>query len=155
LQLAQEEAESVIQGVPAANDVMPSAFIVAGLDLEEQQYVSFQSFFDTTLTFPRRRIKIDMELKIAVTSKQKADLIEWRLKLSHQILCFRTLQAIYMPLVWLPPLNDLETVEHIPLVLPSVLTKKGWATSCCAGLVEIELQFHEAQCCTVLDCLQN
>jgi hypothetical protein len=39
LQLAQEEAEQVIRGIPAIHDVTLSAFILAGLELEELQYV--------------------------------------------------------------------------------------------------------------------
>jgi hypothetical protein len=37
LDFAREEAASEAAGIPAIHNVTPSAFILAGLDLEEQQ----------------------------------------------------------------------------------------------------------------------
>lgn len=37
LQFANEEAEEAKKGGPALHEVTPSSFIVAGLELEEQQ----------------------------------------------------------------------------------------------------------------------
>jgi len=37
LQFADEEAEEVMKGVPPRHNVSPSTFIIAGLDLEEEQ----------------------------------------------------------------------------------------------------------------------
>jgi hypothetical protein len=41
LQFATEEAEEAKKGGPALHEVTPSSFIVAGLELEDQQYVLF------------------------------------------------------------------------------------------------------------------
>ena len=40
LQFANEEAAEAENGVPAIHDVTPSSFISAGLDLEDQQFVT-------------------------------------------------------------------------------------------------------------------
>lgn len=39
LAFAKEEEEQAAKGIPAIHEVSPSTFIIAGLDLEEQQYV--------------------------------------------------------------------------------------------------------------------
>jgi hypothetical protein len=41
LQFSKEEDADVARGVPSLHDVSPSAFITAGLDLEDEQYVPF------------------------------------------------------------------------------------------------------------------
>ncbi|KAJ6488289.1 hypothetical protein C8R47DRAFT_1216093 [Mycena vitilis] len=58
LRLSEEEAAEVAKGVPSLHDVTPSAFIYAGLDLEDQQ----------------RRLRIQVELKKAATTAQKIDI---------------------------------------------------------------------------------
>jgi hypothetical protein len=40
LQFATEEAEEAKKGGPMLHEVTPSGFVVAGLELEDQQYVS-------------------------------------------------------------------------------------------------------------------
>lgn len=45
LNFAKLEAEQVARGIPTIHDVSPSTFIMAGLDLEEQQCVYFLLLF--------------------------------------------------------------------------------------------------------------
>ncbi|KAJ7820776.1 hypothetical protein B0H14DRAFT_2599756 [Mycena olivaceomarginata] len=115
LELAHEEAAEQERGVLPINNVSPSAFILAGLDLEEQQ----------------RRIRVAAKVhKNDATSKQSAELIEKRTKLARYVARFRKLQAVYMPGA-LQALADYPLdaeagaalAENVPLFLPSALSE--------------------------------
>lgn len=167
LAFAREEEEQAAKGIPAVHEVSPSTFIIAGLDLEEQQYVPHINSYLLTLTnhISRRRICVEMELKTASTVKQKTDVIEQRTKLSRNIARFRTLQATYMPAslqsLAQRPLSSSSVegtavlVENIPLCLPSALSKEERTNGCRSGLWEIEWKLRDAQCRTALDRLRN
>ncbi|KAJ7876464.1 hypothetical protein B0H14DRAFT_2568179 [Mycena olivaceomarginata] len=82
LECVTEEAAEQDRGVVPINNVSPSMFIIAGLDLEEQQ----------------RRIKVAVaSLTSEASSKHSADVVEKRTKLARYVACFRKLQAVYMP----------------------------------------------------------
>ncbi|KAJ7018016.1 hypothetical protein C8F04DRAFT_1278419 [Mycena alexandri] len=149
LECAQEEAADQVAGIPAIHNVSPSAFILAGLDLEEQQ----------------RQIKIEVLTRRDQSTKQSAELVEKRTKLSRYIARFRALQIAYTPaalqaLADRPaPSPDKEEeaarVENVPLFLPSALTEDQRATGCNRGVVGIETRLRDAQCRSALDEIRN
>ncbi|KAJ7792510.1 hypothetical protein B0H14DRAFT_3499173 [Mycena olivaceomarginata] len=79
--LVQEEATAEAGGLLPIHNVSPSAFIIAGLDLEERQ----------------RRIKVAVASQKSQSSKQSADIIEKRTNLARYTARFRKVQAVYMP----------------------------------------------------------
>ncbi|KAJ7659741.1 hypothetical protein DFH06DRAFT_1326762 [Mycena polygramma] len=81
LQFTKEEAEEAKRGLPSVHDVSPSSFIIAGLDVEEDQ----------------RRVRVQAELKKAQTTGQQIDLTSMRTKLNRGIARFRKIQQTYMP----------------------------------------------------------
>ncbi|KAJ7631946.1 hypothetical protein DFH06DRAFT_1337469 [Mycena polygramma] len=151
LQLAQEEAIEQATGTLPIHNVSPSAFILAGLDLEEQQ----------------RRIKVAVAAASKNGStKQSADVVEKRTKLSRYTARFRKLQAVYMPgaLQALadrpPPQGEKEEaaaalIENVPLLLPSALSEELRESGCNKGVVEIELRLRDAQCRSALDHIRS
>ncbi|KAJ7086807.1 hypothetical protein B0H15DRAFT_923109 [Mycena belliarum] len=137
LQLAEEEAS---EAMPIHN-VSPSAFILAGLDLEEQQ----------------RRLRIEVETRRDITTKQTAEMLEKRTKLGRYTARFRTLQQVYTPAALQalsehpapPPGKKAEEagrVENTPLYLPSALTEAQRMAGCFKGVVKIEERLRYAQC---------
>ncbi|KAJ7817572.1 hypothetical protein B0H13DRAFT_2379555 [Mycena leptocephala] len=149
LVFSKEEAVAESAGIAAIHTVSPSAFILAGLDLEEQQ----------------RRVRIEVETRKNQTTKQTAELVEKRTKLSRYISRFRALQAVYSPgglqaLAERPALaldkeEEAGRVENVPLFLPSALTEEQRATGCNRGVVAIEARLRDAQCHSALDELRN
>ncbi|KAJ7736393.1 hypothetical protein B0H14DRAFT_3097541 [Mycena olivaceomarginata] len=149
LELAKEEAATADTGIPVIHNVTPSTFILAGLDLEEQQ----------------RRVRIEAEMRKDQTTKQTAQLVESRTKLSRYIARFRALQIAYTPaalqaLAERPtPKPDEEEVagrvENVPLFLPSALTEEQRASGCNKGVVAIETRLCDAQCRSSLDEIRN
>ncbi|KAJ7481074.1 hypothetical protein B0H11DRAFT_1724414, partial [Mycena galericulata] len=150
LEFAQEEAEEAARGIPAIHNVSPSAFILAGLDLEEQQ----------------RRVRIEVEARKDQTTKQTAELLEKRTKISRYIARFRALQSAYTPAamqalaerpVPQPGKEEEEAarVETVPLFLPSALSEDQRATGCNRGVVAIETRLRDAQCRSALDQIRN
>ncbi|KAJ7118596.1 hypothetical protein C8R43DRAFT_901412, partial [Mycena crocata] len=142
LNFAKEEAAEVARGVPTLHNVSPSAFMVVGLDLEEEQ----------------RRVRVQAELKKAGTTEMEIDLQALRTKLGRGITRFRKLQRAYMaPALQILAAKDLpeETLEEdVPLLLPSALTPAERAR-CAAGLPEIESLMRDAQCRASLDRLRK
>ncbi|KAJ7174318.1 hypothetical protein C8R46DRAFT_1214529 [Mycena filopes] len=152
LECAQEEAAAHAAGVAAIHNVSPSAFILAGLDLEEQQ----------------RQIRIEVETRRDQSTKQSAELLEKRTKLSRYIARFRALQIAYTPAA-LQALADRPApapatakaqeaaahVENVPLYLLSALTEEQRASGCNRGVVAIETRLRDAQCRSSLDEIRN
>ncbi|KAJ7040201.1 hypothetical protein C8F04DRAFT_948750, partial [Mycena alexandri] len=136
-----EEADAKL-GVPSVHDVSPSSFIVAGLDLEEEQ----------------RRVRVQAELKRAQTTEMQIDLGALRTKLNRAISRFRKIQQAYMPVAvqalgaMALPANTL--AENVPLMLPSALTKDQ-RERCVGGLEHVEAMMRNAQCRTSLVRLRN
>ncbi|KAJ7604794.1 hypothetical protein DFH06DRAFT_1150853 [Mycena polygramma] len=143
LRLSEEEAAGVAKGVPSLHDVTPSAFIYAGLDLEDQQ----------------RRLRIQVELKKAGTTAQKIDILSLRTKLSRGIVRFRKLQSTYTPgalqALARREANSEELPETTPLMLPSAMTAAERETGCMAGVHLIEGLARDAQCSAALVRLRN
>ncbi|KAJ6467623.1 hypothetical protein C8R47DRAFT_942443, partial [Mycena vitilis] len=144
LQFATEEAEEAKGGVPALHEVTPSSFVVAGLDLEDQQ----------------RRVQVQAELKKAGTTAMQINMKTMRAKLNRGITRFRKLQATYTPgaiqalAARVEPAD--EPAENVPLMLPSALTDAQRAgQGCVEGVLEIEDLLRAAQCRTSLPRLRN
>ncbi|KAJ7750608.1 hypothetical protein B0H16DRAFT_1277965, partial [Mycena metata] len=136
-----EQADSKL-GVPSLHDVSPSSFIVAGLDLEEEQ----------------RRVRVQAELKRAQTTEMQIDLGALRTKLNRAISRFRKIQQAYMPVAVQAlgakalPANTL--AEDVPLMLPSALTPEQ-RELCMGGVEHIEAMMRNAQCRSSLVRLRN
>ncbi|KAF8215613.1 hypothetical protein K438DRAFT_1560517, partial [Mycena galopus ATCC 62051] len=144
LQFATEEAEEVKKGGPMLHKVTPSSFVIAGLELEDQQ----------------RCVRVQAELKKVGTMAMEINLKELRTKLNCGIARFRKVQATYMPASIQALSNRVEPVEELPedvsLMLPSVLLEEQRANGGCVnGLLEIKNSPHRAQCCTALPRLRN
>ncbi|KAJ7875574.1 hypothetical protein B0H14DRAFT_2568720 [Mycena olivaceomarginata] len=143
--LVQEEATAEAGGLLPIHNVSPSAFIIAGLDLEERQ----------------RRIKVAVASQKSQSSKQSADIIEKRTNLARYTARFRKVQAVYMPGA-LQALADRPVaegdgmfVENVPLFLPSALTPELRALGCTRGVEGIEERLRDAQCRSALDAMRN
>ncbi|KAJ7858805.1 hypothetical protein B0H14DRAFT_2577530 [Mycena olivaceomarginata] len=110
LQFAMEESEEVKKGGSVLHEVMLSSFMVAGVELEEQQ----------------RCVWVQAELKKARTTTQQINMKVLHTKLNRGITHFRKLQltstpvAIQALLKWVAAMNKL--AEDVPLMLPSSLS---------------------------------
>ncbi|KAJ7190623.1 hypothetical protein GGX14DRAFT_579706 [Mycena pura] len=144
LQFATEEAEEAKKGRPVLHEVTPSSFIVAGLELEEQQ----------------RRARVQAELKKAGTTAMQINMKQLRTTLNRGIARFRKLQATYSPAA-IEALKkrgarEDELPEDVPLMLPSALSESERDNGgCVKGLIEIEDAMRAAQCRTALPRLRN
>ncbi|KAJ7912877.1 hypothetical protein B0H13DRAFT_1874455 [Mycena leptocephala] len=78
MELAKEEAVEQEGGLLPIHNVSPSVFILAGLDIEEQQHVA-------------------VALNKNESSKHSVEIIEKCTKLSRYTTRFRKIQAVYMP----------------------------------------------------------
>ncbi|KAJ7734404.1 hypothetical protein B0H16DRAFT_1467534 [Mycena metata] len=143
LQFAQEEALRAESGIPTVHDVSPGKFICIGLKLEDEQ----------------RRIRVQAALKKSNTTEMQIDLKTMRTKLSRRVAQFRKLQQTYTP-ASLQALGEMDipeeqTVEHMPLLLPSGLSPAARSVGCLAGLSHVEARMRHAQCRSALASLRN
>ncbi|KAJ7712326.1 hypothetical protein B0H16DRAFT_1744247 [Mycena metata] len=142
LKLEEQESQRLTT-VPAIHRVSPSAFVAAGLEVEEQQ----------------RRVRLQADLKKAQTTAQQIDLVGlWR-DLSRNIRRLRTLQATYTPAALLALVTrdvpDEEQVETEPLFLPSALSTAARQLEPVKDLAEKEEELRRAQCGMALVTLRN
>ncbi|KAJ7059939.1 hypothetical protein C8F01DRAFT_1254038 [Mycena amicta] len=145
----EEEKEEADRRPARIHDVGPVAFIVAGLDAEDEQ----------------RRLRVQVALKKANSTASKGKLRNLRRKLNRSIQRLRGLQATYTPaaLVRLEGLSLPEDIlaENIPLLLPSSLMQPAVAggsvdaNEMLLELVSVERKLREAQCRTALVHLRN
>ncbi|KAJ7441809.1 hypothetical protein B0H11DRAFT_2251870 [Mycena galericulata] len=138
LRFATEEAAEAEKGVPPLHEVTPSAFITAGLELEEQQ----------------RRVRVQAELKKAKTMAMQISMKGLRSSLNRGIDRFRKLQATYTPGAiqalskCVAPAGEL--VEDVRLILLSAMleAERGgggnsmWEAQCRMALVRLRSQLH-------------
>ncbi|KAJ7630159.1 hypothetical protein B0H17DRAFT_1217935 [Mycena rosella] len=134
LQFATEEAEDAKQGVLALHDVTPSGFIIAGLELEDQQK-------------PK-------------TTAMQINMKAMRSRLNRGIDRLRKLQGTYTPAAIQAlakqeePADEL--AEDVPLMLPSELSAaEREGGGCAVGLIRIEDDMRGAQCRGSLVRLRN
>ncbi|KAJ7020502.1 hypothetical protein C8F04DRAFT_1274966 [Mycena alexandri] len=141
-EFARQEEEDAKEGLPAVHEVGASAFLASGLDLEAEQ----------------RRVRVQAELKRALTADMEIDLGGMRAKLNRAISRFRKIQQSYMPAA-VNALGEMNLpanvlAEDVPLLLPSALTQ-AQRERCIPGLPDIELVMRDAQCRTGLVRLRN
>ncbi|KAK7014754.1 hypothetical protein VNI00_019289 [Paramarasmius palmivorus] len=139
LRMAILEAERSIRGEPILHEVAPSAFMLLGLDIEDQQ----------------RRMVIGMGEKEGGTARQRTGIVEKRAKLGRLIARFRSLQQIYIPsaltyLATLPNYSNVDSVEKVPVLLPSGLPETIRSLAIMKEWVDREEQFRCAQLRTSL-----
>ncbi|KAJ7070422.1 hypothetical protein B0H15DRAFT_807086 [Mycena belliarum] len=145
----KEEAAEQDRGILPIHNISPSMFVLAGLDLEEQQC----------------HIKVAVQARKSDTSETSAEIIKKRTKLSRYTARFRKIQAVYMPAA-LQALADRPApaagkeeeaalAENVPLFLPSALSEDARMLGCNKGVVAIEARLRDAQCHTSLDQIRN
>ena len=129
----------------------PFSFVRLGLEIEDQQYVSFALYPTNTRLLARSRQQIVEHLKSnrQRTDPQRIEIQQRRNVLTRRIKIWRVAQAVYMPqaAAYLPDesdstSNDAERLddskpEAWPLVLPSAIPKDD-RSPCYKGVVETE-----------------
>ncbi|KAJ7836173.1 hypothetical protein B0H13DRAFT_1652321 [Mycena leptocephala] len=137
--LKKDEEEAAAKGVAPLHGTSATAFLTAGLQLEDTQ----------------RRIKAQIAGMTLVTADRESKIQEHRLALQAKLRPFRALQQIYTP-------GAVRTVEraessrdpdapvvkpeNMALFLPSALTDAEHTMGCQDGLAEMEARLCEAQC---------
>ncbi|KAK7013626.1 hypothetical protein VNI00_019462 [Paramarasmius palmivorus] len=144
LRLAVQEAERSLKGEPILHEVAPSAFLLMGLDIEDQQ----------------RRMAIKEAEKDEGTVRERTEVVEKRAKLGRLIARFRSLQQIYTPtalayLTTLPNYSNVDTVEKIPILLPSGLPEPLRTQASMGEWVAREVDYRCAQLRTSLRWLRT
>ncbi|KAK7025353.1 hypothetical protein VNI00_016064 [Paramarasmius palmivorus] len=144
LRLAIQEAERSLKGEPILHEVAPSAFLLMGLEIEDQQ----------------RRMAISLAEKDGGSVQYKTEVVEKRAKLGRLIARFRSLQQIYTPaalayLTTLPNYSNVDTVEKIPVLLPSGLPEALRIQSLMGDWVIREVEYRRAQLRTSLRGLRS
>ncbi|KAI0038056.1 hypothetical protein FA95DRAFT_1506105, partial [Auriscalpium vulgare] len=142
LAIANEEAEEAARGLMALHETTASSFIMAGMDLEEQQYVP---------------VNCGAAAKGKKTDIEKATFRQRQNTLHHRIQGWRKIQLLYMPGVSRllntgssadPSPDDSAPMEGgddnlrpetIRLYLPSAIPPELRTAGCAPGLVEKEL----------------
>ncbi|KAJ7439827.1 hypothetical protein FB451DRAFT_1415477 [Mycena latifolia] len=133
--LAEEEAKET---TPIHN-VTPSVFVLVGLELEEQQ----------------QHLKIEVESRKDLTTKQTVEMLEKHTKLGCYTARFRTLQGVYTPAA-LQALSDHPApapgkeeeagqVENVPLYMPLALLEAQRTSGCFKGVIKIEERLRGVQ----------
>ncbi|KAL0573342.1 hypothetical protein V5O48_008620, partial [Marasmius crinis-equi] len=131
LKYAQEEAQSTAY----LHEVTPSAFIMLGLDIEEQQ----------------RRLRLDLKPHGNETPLQRTSIAERRAKILRLISKFRSAQHIHNPLVFamISQLPDTDTpappAEEAQLYLPSGLSHELRCHPDMKQWVDMETDYRRAQ----------
>ncbi|KAJ7476816.1 hypothetical protein B0H11DRAFT_2234793 [Mycena galericulata] len=143
LALKKEEEELARKTGAPLHGTSMTAFIVAGLQLEESQ----------------RRIRAEVAGLTLLTADREAKLHDYRIAFLVKLKKFRDMQKVFTPVVMrlldaedaardpdAPPM----AAENIKLWLPSELDKEDRPTGCAAGVVEVELRLREGQCANAL-----
>ncbi|KAJ6475018.1 hypothetical protein C8R47DRAFT_986520 [Mycena vitilis] len=142
LELRKEEEAEAIRGSSPLHGTSATAFLAAGLQLEETQ----------------RRIKAELAGG-TVTVDRAGKINEHRLSFLSKLRHFRELQRIYTPgavraLVAEEAERDEDRpppkAEEVELYLPSSLPTEERSSGCLRGLPEMEARLREAQCCDAL-----
>ncbi|KAJ6452140.1 hypothetical protein C8R47DRAFT_1204389 [Mycena vitilis] len=138
LQLKKDEEKEMIGGKALLQGSSATAFLTAGLQIEQTQRKIAAEVAGTSLVAPDRQQKIQ----------------ELRLTTLKKIATFRKLQAVYMPGAALVMEADearrdsdsaAPRAENIKLYMPSDL-KEGRDAACTKGLPEMEAKMRDAQC---------
>ncbi|KAJ7805542.1 hypothetical protein B0H13DRAFT_2387660 [Mycena leptocephala] len=137
--LKQDEEDAAAKGAAPLHGTSATAFLTAGLQLEDTQ----------------RRIKAQISGLTLVTADRESKIQEHRFALQAKLRAFRTLQQIYTPVAVRAvereersrnPDTSPVKPENIRLFLPSELTATERQAGCQEGLAEMEAKLREAQC---------
>ncbi|KAL0568059.1 hypothetical protein V5O48_013932 [Marasmius crinis-equi] len=134
LSYATKELESLAAGNTFLHDVSPSAFMLFGLDLEDQQRILLQ----------------DIKEENYNTIIQQNELMSKRAKIQRSIARFRSLQKLYTPAALTGVASttnptSIPTAETVLLLLPSGLPSAVWKLPEMKAWVEMETEFCRAQ----------
>lgn len=160
LALKNDEAAEAAEGRMPIHATTATVFVVAGLQLEEAQCVSFNYLKSREAEYHhRRRIRGDIKGHTLLTADCESKIVERRISFLGRLEKFRSMQEVYMPGAIraiqeeeehrdsdAPPPNP----EDIKLWLPSELKTDELATGCTRGVVGIEIKLREAQCTDAL-----
>ncbi|KAJ7826746.1 hypothetical protein B0H13DRAFT_1657348 [Mycena leptocephala] len=145
--LKKDEEEAAAKGVAPLHGTSATAFLTAGLQLEDSQ----------------RRIKAKIAGLTLVTADRESKIQEQRLALLAKLRNFRGLQQIYTPAAARaveaenarrnPDVSPVKP-ENIRLYLPSELSAPDRLNGCMERLPEMEAQLREAQCTDALVALR-
>ncbi|KAJ6504317.1 hypothetical protein C8R47DRAFT_1210384 [Mycena vitilis] len=138
VQLKKDEEDAAAKGTAPLHGTSATAFLTAGLQLEDSQ----------------RRIKAQLLGPTVITADRESKLQEYRLSLQAKLRAFRALQQVYTPAA-IRRVERMETSrnpdapavkpENIRLFLPSELSDAERATGCAEGLADMEARLREAQ----------
>ncbi|KAL0565966.1 hypothetical protein V5O48_016055 [Marasmius crinis-equi] len=136
LRYGEEELASLSSGKAFLHDVAPSAFMLFGLDLEEQQRVLLQ----------------DIKEQSFGTIYQQNKLVSRQAKIQRSIARFRTLQKVYTPtaLSGIASTAISPTAETVSLLLTSALPPATRSLPEMQPWVKMEMDFRRAQCLSSL-----
>ncbi|KAJ7115651.1 hypothetical protein C8R43DRAFT_1138108 [Mycena crocata] len=145
--LKKDEEEAADKGTAPLHAVSATAFLTAGLQMEDTQ----------------RRIKAEIAGTTVITADRESKIQEMRLALQAKLRPFRSLQQVYTP----GAITALEAddaarnveaspvkAEHIKLYLPSGLSAAQRARGCQEKLIDMEGMLREAQCTDALSLLR-
>ncbi|KAJ7143254.1 hypothetical protein C8R46DRAFT_1167838 [Mycena filopes] len=141
--LKKAEEDAVANGEAPLHGTSATAFLTAGLQLEDSQ----------------RRIKAELAGTTLLTADRESKIQEYCLALLAKLRPFRALQQVYTPAA-ITAVERLEQArnpdaapvraENIQLFLPSALTAVERVTGCKEGLAGMEAKLREAQCTDAL-----
>ncbi|KAJ7429220.1 hypothetical protein B0H11DRAFT_2167516 [Mycena galericulata] len=144
LELRKEEAKEAANGTAPLHGTSATAFLAAGLQLEESQYVLCLSHYDLR----RRRIRAEL-IAGTITTDREGKVNEHRIAFLAKLRKLRDLQHVYTPgsiRADMPP----PKAEDIHLYLPSQLPEAERLNGCQRGVPEMEARLREAQCSDAL-----
>jgi hypothetical protein len=166
LELAIEENADVARGKESLHEVSAGKWLAMGLDLEEQQWVSYPTGLIYLLMHQCRRILVWQASK-KVSTLGDAELQEKRHTLCRRIDSWCNIQQVYMPCIDQvraahlananPPASSTshdpsvitpsaaDKPETIPLFLPSSIQPSFWSAGCILGLIDKERRLRIAQ----------
>ncbi|KAJ7040106.1 hypothetical protein C8F04DRAFT_948846 [Mycena alexandri] len=150
LELKTAEAAEAAEGREQVSDTKstPTAFVKAGLQLEEAQ----------------RRIKAEIKGVTLVTADRASQIQEMRIAFHRKMRTYKRLQEVYMPGVRALKLAAEEArdpdapppkAEEMKLWLPSEILEALRSRACRKGLSDIEARLRAAQCVDALNVLRS
>jgi hypothetical protein len=150
--IAEDEHKRVEENGAAALLVKPSAFLMAGIEIEESQCVSLLYWLECTKSESRETVALEAKRRTRTTI-QATSLQQQRTILLGKVSALRDVQETYMPGLrrWAgqqqPPLPpaDYSKPEGINIYLPSALPADVRESVCVPGLVKHEDDLRAAQ----------
>ncbi|KAF8144722.1 hypothetical protein K438DRAFT_1782591 [Mycena galopus ATCC 62051] len=148
-QIAAEELICTGKGQEIEREHIPGTFVTTGLEIEDVQ----------------RRLAVDVRAVKDTSSAQKLGFTKRCMALLKEIHWFRTIQRVYMPLLWgtfsdaqkeVFDGNGNEVPEAMRLFMPSEIPD-GWRREevCVLGLPDIEARMREGEATEALEVVRH